>query len=654
MKRRVILSSGARPRGVPPRADADTLRLMSLVEARRFGDLERVAREILNRSPGHALALKALSFALVGLRRFDEVLPITEFALQSFPDDGELHNNRAIAQAELMQWEDAVASFESAIKLIPKDHEIHKNLGLALFRINRWNESVPPLLKAIELHPGDYLEAVEILSKSLYYARRMDEAYAVCRAIHDEYPDHPYPLCRLTDVELYRCSWDEIEQNVKKIGDIVNLPTWSASPWVLFKYWNMGSPEFRGIAERFAAAMIPATVMQRPDYRHLNWLPGTRPLHIAYVSADFGDHPVSNVIVELIERHDRSRVRVSAYALSPDDGTEMRRRMEAGFDSFVAVDRMSVRQIAERMRADEVDIAVDLTGWTAGSRAEIFALQCAPIQVNWLGYAGTMGWRGLASYLIGDPVVTPAEDQSWYFETLKQMPNSYMPVDTRHPVGVAPTRDSQGLPENAFVLCSFNTSYKMNPPLFDLWCDILRRIPDAVLWLSQGNDTLKGNLRHELEKRGVRGERLVFAVRAPDRTEYLARISLADLALDPFPYNSHSTGVDALLAGVPLIAKMGETFPARVGASLLQAAGLSELIAASDDEYAAKVVELYENRSLLAGFKQRLADARRSAPLFDMHGFARDLEDLYYQMAEETLTSQATNDLSPEQPVPAS
>lgn len=654
MKRRVILSSGAGPRGVTGRADADTLRLMSLVEAQRFGDVERVARQILQRAPRHPLGLKALSFALVGLRRFEEVLPVTEFALLHCPGDGELHNNRAIALAELMNWEEAISSFESALKLVPTDPEIHKNLGLALFRINRWNESVPPLLKAIELHPGEYLEAVEILAKSLYYARRMDEAYSVCRAMHDEYPDNPYPLCRLTDVELHRCSWSDLAGNVEKIAKIIDLPTWSTSPWVLFKYWNMGLSEYRRMAERFSSAMIPEAVRQQPQSIPLTWRRGKRTLHVAYMSSDFGNHPVSNVVAEVIERHDRSRVKISAYALSSDDGTTMRRRLEAAFDSFADMSRSSVRQIAERMRADGVDVVVDLNGWTGGSRAEALALRCAPIQVNWLGYAGTMGWHGLADFLIGDAVVTPLADQKWYSERLKLMPNSFMPADTRHHVGPIPTKESLGLSADAFIVCSFNNGYKLNPPLFDLWCGLLRRMPKATLWLSQGNDTLRGNLRNEAEQRGVDGSRLVFATHAADRADYLARISLADVALDPFPYNSHSTGVDALFAGVPLVAKMGETFPARVGASLLRAAGLPELIAASDEDYAEKVVALYEDRSLLAEFRQRLADARQTAPLFDMQGFARDLEDLYFQMAEETLIAQAAATASVERPVPAS
>lgn len=616
-------------------ADADTIRLMRLVEAQQYADVERVAREILGRNPVHPLALKALSFALVGLSRFEEVIPVVDFALRTQPEDGELHNNRAIALAETMRWEEAIAEFGLALSRLPNDAEIHKNLGTALFRINRWNDAVPPLLKAIELHPGEYLEAIEVLAKCLYYARRMDEAFAVCNAMHEAYPDNPYPLHRLTEVELHRCSWSNVAGNIERLKPMTESPSWSANPWGLFKYWGVGMAEFQRMAERFSRSMVPQSVRDHSQVPPLTWQAGQRPLHVAYMSADFGEHPVANVIAELIERHDRASVRVTAYALNKDDGSEQRKRLESAFDAFTAADRLSVREIADRIRADAVDILVDLNGWTGGARAEILALRAAPIQVNWLGYAGTVGWPLLADHVIGDPIVIPREHESFYTERIVRMPHCYMPVDTRHPVGPVPTRDSLGLPRDGFVLCSFNNSYKLNPPCFDLWCRILRQMPDAVLWLSQGNDTVKDNLRREAEQRGVAGARLIFATRAPARADYLARIGVADLALDPFPYNSHSTGVDALIAGVPLITKLGDTFASRVGASLVMAAGLPELVASDEAGYEALALGFYRDRSKLAALRQRLVDARATAPLFDMGSFAHDLEALYLTMATE-------------------
>ena len=653
---RKIVNLAQTSRGIGPagrvrhRADAETTRLMRLVETQRYADVERVAREYLARNGRHALALKALSFALVGLRRFEEVINVVDRALAEQPSDGELHNNRAIALAELMRWEDAIASFDRALKLLPLDPEIHKNLGMAMFRINRWNEAVPPLLKAIELHPGDYIEAIELLGQCLYYAHRMDEAYSVCRALHDEHPDNPYPLCRLTDVELFRCSWADVESNLEKIERFVEQSDWVTSPWVLFKYWRMGMSEYRLMAERFAARLIPEKIRRNQDVLSLQWTPGGRPLRVGYLSSDFGDHPVSNVIVELIERHDRAAVETFAYALRPDDGKEMRRRIESAFDGFVAADRMSIQEIVDRVRADRIDILVDLNGWTSGSRAEVLALRCAPIQVNWLGYAGTMGWTGLADFVVGDPVATPEDHDQWFVERVVRMPHTYMPVDTRHRISPIPTRASQGLPENAFVLCSFNNSYKLNPVLFDCWCSLLHQMPDAVLWLSRGSETVMDNLRNEATRRGIAADRLVFANRAPDRADYLGRIGLADLALDTYPYNSHSTGVDVLLAGVPMVTKLGTTFAARVGASLMYAAELPELVATDEAGYMAIALDLYRDRARLGIFRERLKVARASAPLFDMTAFARDLEALYIGMVE-TMAQTSPHD-APARPVP--
>jgi predicted O-linked N-acetylglucosamine transferase (SPINDLY family) len=467
----------------------------------------------------------------------------------------------------------------------------------------------------------------------------MDEAFAVCNAMHEAYPDNPYPLHRLTEVELHRCSWAAIERNIRHLKPMIDSPSWAANPWGLFKYWGIGMAEFQVMAERFAASMIPQHVREHIQVLPMIWRPGQRPLHVAYMSADFGEHPVSNVIAELIERHDRASVRVTAYALNKDDGSEQRKRIESAFDMFTSVDRLSVREIAARIRADAVDVLVDLNGWTGGARAEVLALRAAPVQVSWLGYAGTVGWSPLTDHIIGDPIVIPREHEAFYTERVVRMPHTYMPADTRHPIGTPPTRENLGLPRDGFVLCSFNNSYKLNPPCFDLWCRILMQIPDAVLWLSQGSDTVKGNLRREAEQRGVAGERLVFATRAPARADYLARIGVADLALDPFPYNSHSTGVDALIAGVPLVTKLGDTFPSRVGASLVAAAGLPELAAADEAGYEALVLRYYHDRSKLAAIRQRLADARAMAPLFDMGSFAHDLEALYLTMATEAVTA---------------
>lgn len=320
-----------------------------------------------------------------------------------------------------------------------------------------------------------------------------------------------------------------------------------------------------------------------------------------------------------------------------DDGSELRRRLKQGFEHFVDLAGKSAHAIVQRIRDDGIDILVDLSGWTAFGRVECLAARCAPIQVNWLGYPGTLGHRKLADYLIGDALATPHSSQEDFFETLVHMPNSFMPIDTTRAIGSRPTRTSQGLPEEAFVLCSFNNTYKFNPPLFDLWGKLLAQMPDAVLWLPRHNDAVAENLRREVTQRGIGAERLIFASHVDSTEEHLGRLQLADLALDTFPYNSHSTGADTLWAGVPMVAKVGETFAGRVGASLLHAAGLPELVAADEEGYADIVMQLYRDRQKLAEMRNRLRAARESAPLFDMARFSRDLENLYVVMAENAV-----------------
>lgn len=616
-----------------PYLDAASLRLMHLVEGQRYADVERMARELLASFKGHPLALRALTFALVGLRRFDEVLAAADFALHLLPEDGEIRNNRAIALAELMRWDEAIPEFKAALLLLPGDCEIHKNLGVAYFRLHRWGEAVPSLLKAIELHPGDYIESIECLAWALINARRFDEAAVVCGSLHESFPDDMAALNRVVSVALHRCDWIGLDTKLRQLSPWFGSPYCAINPWWLFKYWHTSMAQYRQVAQQFAASMIPENVRLGQDVLPITWRQGARKLRLGYMSSDLADHPVGFVIAELIERHDRDRLEVFAYSIGDDDGGEHRKRLMKSFDHFVDLAQLSARATTERIRRDGIDVLVDLNGWTGRSRPESLALRCAPVQVSWLGYAGTMGVPCFADYIVGDPVATPMDQQPWFTERIVQMPHSYMPVDTMHPIAAVPPRQSQGLLDDAFVLCSFNNNYKFNPPLFDLWCSFLRQMPNAVLWLLKGSDTVISNLRKEVEQRGVAPERLVFAPRVAARADHLARLQLADLALDTFPYNSHSTGGDALITGVPMVTKRGDTFPGLVGPSMMQAAGLPELIADDDAGYAALVLDLYHDRARLAVLKQKLIAARDTAPLFDMARFARDLEALYFTMA---------------------
>jgi protein O-GlcNAc transferase len=414
------------------------------------------------------------------------------------------------------------------------------------------------------------------------------------------------------------------------------------NPFVALSFPGARADEQRRVAANYARRSIPATVLDAANCAAVGSAgrrPPTARLRIGYLSADYRNHPVGLIIPQVIELHDRSRVEVFGYSMGVDDGSEIRRRLQAAFDHFVDIGDCSVRETAERVRSDGIDILIDLSGWTSDGRPEALALRCAPVQVNWLGYAGTMGHARIADYLLGDPVVTPLQDALCYCERIVHLPHCYLPADTTIELGAPPSRCEAGLPEDGFVFCSFNNSYKFNPQVFDLWCRLLREIDGSCLWLSQPTDTAADRLRREADRRGVDPARLVFATRVESRRDHLSRLQLADLALDPFPYNSHSTGIDVLWAGVPMVALLGDTFPGRVGASLLRAAGLPELVANSPDEYCEIARALASDPLRLLHVRNRLAAGRGHCPLFDMPGFVRALEEVYFAMWENFLCS---------------
>ena len=309
----------------------------------------------------------------------------------------------------------------------------------------------------------------------------------------------------------------------------------------------------------------------------------------------------------------------------------MRSRMQAAFDTFRDLQHASSEAAAGQIAADGIDILVDLKGYTGGSRLEIAALRPAPVQVSWLGYPGTLGHRRLADYLIGDPIVTPLEHASHYSESLALMPHCYQPNDRQRTVGERPTRAQAGLADTGFVFCCFCLPNKITPAMLDLWCRLLRNVPESQLWLLQSNSVTQHNLRREAAARGIAPERLVFAPPLP-LAEHLGRLQLADLALDTFPYTSHTTASDALWAGVPLITLMGDTFVSRVAASILHAAGLPQLVTRSADSYVRLVLELAMQPEQMKFFRNRLAANLMTCPLFDSERFARDLERLYERM----------------------
>lgn len=613
--------------------DPELLALVDLLKANRFSDIEPVARRILAKRPQQPLAMKALAFSLINQHRYEEALPILEYSAGRCPQDPELHNNQGIALACLMRWEEALVCYERARRLTPDDPELLKNIGGTFLLMNRWNDAVSVLLEAIEKHPGDFVEAIVLLANALVSGDRLDEAMVCLREICADDATNLAAVFLRIWAGLKLCQWDGLLEELALLQDkSEDFMAPLNNPFRALPFPGLTGGQLRRIAECHCREALPQNVRTAEQ-----WIPdasrhGKQRLRIAYISGDFRVHAVGLIIPEMLERHDRSRVEVFAYSTKEDDGSELGRRLEAAFDRFVAVAGMPVHQLAERIRADRIDVLIDLSGWTTGGRAETLYLRCAPVQVNWLGYGGTMGHTRLADYIIGDPIVTPLEHTAYYTETIAQLPHCYLPADTTRTVGERPTRIAAGLPENVFVFCSFNNSYKYNPALFDLWGRLLNEAPDSVLWLAHPGESAAKRLRAEMQRRGVPPDRLIFALRVDAHSDHIARLQLADLALDTFPYNSHSTGVDTLWAGVPMVTCLGGAFSSRVGASIVTAANLPDLVTATPEAYLALALELYRSPEKLASMRRRLNEGKLSLPLFNMKAFATSMENLYFSM----------------------
>jgi predicted O-linked N-acetylglucosamine transferase (SPINDLY family) len=356
-------------------------------------------------------------------------------------------------------------------------------------------------------------------------------------------------------------------------------------------------------------------------------------IRVGYVSANFRAHAGAFLVVGLIEQHDRREFEIVGYSANPDDGSETRARLASAFDRFVDISRISNRDAARLVRDDAIDILVDIDGYQKGARTAIFACRPAPIQVNYLGVAGTTG-ADFIDYIIVDPFVVPASQQLFFSERLVHLPDCYQCNDDKRAISErTPSRAECGLPEEGFVFCCFNNAYKLTPDLFNIWMRLLAAVPGSVLWLLDHNPWAQANLAREAAARGVAPERIVFAPRLlpPD---HLARHRLADLFLDTLPYNAHTTASDALWVGLLVVTCAGETFVSRVAGSLLWAIGLPELVTASLEEYETLALRLARDGDLLAGLRARLARNKWTHPLFDTERFAHNIEAAYRQMWE--------------------
>jgi predicted O-linked N-acetylglucosamine transferase (SPINDLY family) len=538
----------------------------------------------------------------------------------------------------------AVACYRRALELKPDHAEGHINLGVALSDQGKLAEAVACYRRALELKP-DFAEAYNNLGGAFKEQGKLDEAAACYRRALELKPDYTASLGSLVYVLQHLCCWEDLKVlSQRVIGGVDRDADGGMAPPVS-PFFFLALPTITTAEQQLRCARRWLDRQRRAisglgcNLAHSRASDLKSKITIGYLSADFHCHATAYLIAELFEKHDRRRFEVFGYSYGADDGSPMRRRLVKAFDRFSDLKDASFVESAERITADGVDILVDLKGYTKDARTEIVSLRPAPIQVNYLGYPGTMG-ISFVDYILVDDFVVPPEQQPFFAEKLVHLPGCYQVNDSQREISPhVPSRAECGLPEKGFVFCSFNSTYKITPEMFDVWMGLLKAVAGSVLWLFEGNRFAPGNLRREAEARGVAAERLVFAPRYA-LPGHLARHRLADLFLDTFPVNAHTTASDALWAGCPLLTLAGETFVSRVAGSLLRAVGMPELITRSLDEYYSLALQLARDAAYLGGLRSRLAANRKTSRLFDAGQFALNLEKAYVTMREIYLSGE--------------
>jgi protein O-GlcNAc transferase len=579
-----------------------------------FRRLVRILKTNIEVRNALCYALQALGNESHAKGRYAMAEAAFQEALEYQPANAAYLYNLGNAQRELGKTKEAAVQFQKSLQLAPNDAEAYNNLGNVQRELGQLDLAIASYKKALYLNP------------KLYHAK-----------VH------------LVHQKQHVCDWNDLNDDITEIRDWVkNKPEAQISPFAFLAMPSTTAEEQKLCANNWVRNRYTALVKLgeqinfRYELTHKN-----QKIRIGYLSADFRLHPLAFLISELIEIHDRSHFEIIAFSYGVNDKSSARTRLEKAFDEFYDIRNLAEIDAAKKINEDKIDILVDLTGFTQTSRSGIAAMRPAPINVNWLGFAGTMGTmingKPLFDFILTDSFITPPSSKSHYAEQLALLPHTYQPIDRKRPVGKSPSREYCNLPEGAFVFCSFNQTFKITPNVFAVWLRLLKAVPNSVLWLLDCNQWAKQNLTDLATANDINIDRFIFAPRV-NIADHLARHIHADLFLDTLPYNAHTTCSDALWMGLPVLTCVGDTFSARVAGSLLTAINLSELITYSLQEYESKALYLARNSAVLGEIKQKLMNTKLTSALFDANHFVKSLEKTYLSMRKQCLYALETSD----------
>ena len=591
---------------------------------RRLGNFDQAVesfKKVLQIAPNNALTHNNLGVALTDIGALTEAVESFNNALEIDPDYADAYFNLAVAQGYQGDIDAAIDSYKHTLTLTPGRADAHYNMGNALLQNQRPDAAIDCYRRATQI-AADYSKAYNNWGNVLKTQNELPAAIARYQQALDIHPDYANARVHKLHLQAMICDWAAVSSDPASVASI-GISGEEVAPFSMLTLED--APERHRLRSElftqnnFSPSRLPAftTPADRPQK-----------LRIGYFSADFHNHATMYLIARLFEAHQADNFELYAYSFGPDKHDSMRQRLIEAAHLFTDVRELQERDIALLARQHGLHIAVDLKGYTQNNRSAIFAHRAAPVQINYLGYPGTMG-ADFIDYIIADAVVIPPVYRDCYTEKIIQMPYSYQVNDATRAISEQPvTRAKMGLPAGAFVFCCFNNSYKITADEFDVWMRLLKNVDGSVLWLMQCNSWAEQNLKQQATARGIDCQRLIFAETLP-QAEHLARHRLADLFVDTFVVNAHTTASDALWAGLPVVTKLGQGFAARVAGSLLTALGLPELITRTTADYEALILELAYHPKSLAAIRQKLKQQRLSAALFDSKLFAQHLEEGY-------------------------
>jgi predicted O-linked N-acetylglucosamine transferase (SPINDLY family) len=631
----------------PRHPQASNLQAIIFCELYRFHDALEVYREALQWMPDDA-SLR-LNFAITLEMAGDNSAALGQYdsLLQAQPDQATILLNRGALLLKLGHLQEALNNNSYLAKIHTNWIHAHFNLGESLLALELYKEAVAAYTKALELqsdmakaHLGrglalsmlqrfieaeqDFLSAQSLDPGCIEQAMR-DAAILTGGVLYEFTPQIIYILREVQKIN--QCEWKNWATLTARMESLIG-PALNERALIFNTFSLPLQPESRLKLARSIATRINARVPHKLPKRLKNSTKISRKIKLGYVSPDFRQHPAAMLTRRLYALHDRNKFEVYGYSLKASDDSSLRLEIEQGCDFFREISHLDDRTAAEIIYNDGIDILIDLAGYTSFSRSEIFTLRPAPLQLSYLGFPHTTG-ADFIDYFIADSIVIPPTHEAYFSEKIVHLPNSYFIFDNQQTISpTSLTRANFNLPSDAFVFCCHNALYKITPDVFDRWMSVLRRVPGSVLWLLKGDDTTCENLRKEATLRDVASERLIFADYTANDI-HLARFRLADLFLDTFHYNAHTTAAEALWAGLPVLTCQGETMAARVASSLLTAIGLPEMITTSQTEYEDRAVHLATHKLELEGIRKKLENNRLTTPLFNTEQQVKNIENIY-------------------------